>query len=163
MKQRIAAFGIAGVIVALDQATKASVRAHIAPFDSIGLIPNWLRLVHAENSGAAFSFLADANPLLRGLVLIGISAAVLAFVVSTLWKRQQPTLTAVALALVMGGAFGNLWDRIIRHTVTDFIEVYHGDWSFPAFNAADSAITVGAALLVIELLFARRSHVSKTH
>ena len=124
-------------------------------FDSISVIPGWLRIVHAENPGAAFGVLAEGNPIVRNIVLIGISGAVLVFVFSALWSRNgafRSPSTRYGLALILGGALGNLSDRIIRGTVTDFIEVYHGTWTFPAFNVADSAITVGAVLLLFDLV-----------
>ena len=124
-------------------------------FDAIPVIPGWLRIVHVENPGAAFGFLAEGNPIMRSFVLIGISAGVLVFVVSALWGRKSELRSPAArfgLALILGGAIGNLADRVLRGTVTDFIEVYHNFWSFPAFNVADSAITVGAALLLFDLI-----------
>ncbi len=129
-------------------------------FDATQVIPGWLRIVHTENPGAAFGVLAEGNALVRSIVLIGISTLVLAFVASALWSRKSAftaTATRAGLSLILGGAVGNLFDRISLGTVTDFIEVYHGSWSFPAFNVADSAITVGAALLLIDLLMQKTS------
>jgi signal peptidase II len=99
--------------------------------------------------------LADGNPVIRSVILVGVSVVVLVFVVSTLLKRSSSlgeTLTRVALGFILGGALGNLYGRVVLGTVTDFLEVYHGNWTFPAFNVADSAITVGAVLLLIDLL-----------
>ncbi len=160
---RLLWLAIAITIVAGDRLTKSAVQHHLSPYSSISLIPGWLRFIHAENPGAAFGFFADGNPLLRSLVLIGVSAGVLIYVASLLWIRTQPLLMGIGLSLVLGGACGNLYDRILHQKVTDFIEVYHGNWSFPAFNVADSAITVGAALLLIELLFSGRNSTSETH
>jgi signal peptidase II len=167
-KERWFSFLLATAVVAIDRMTKADIREHLPMYESVSLVPGCLRLVHAENPGAAFSFLADSNPLVRNIVLIGVSGAVLVFVISALLSRTISRFTRVALAMVMGGAIGNLYDRILRHTVTDFIEVYHGGWTFPAFNIADSAITIGAALLILDLLLTRRSpatpkHVSQAH
>jgi signal peptidase II len=161
-------FLLAAAVVLVDRATKLDVRQHLALFESLSLVPGCLRLVHAENPGAAFSFLADSNPILRNIVLIGVSSAVLVFVISALFSHTLTRLSRTGLALVMGGALGNLYDRVVRHTVTDFIEVYHGGWTFPAFNVADSAITIGATLLILDLLLTRRSpappkHVSQAH
>ena len=120
----------------------------------------WLRIIHTENPGAAFGILANGNRWLRGGILIGVSALVLAFVISALWGRRTTFTSAPArfgLALILGGATGNLYDRIVHGTVTDFVEVYHGTWSFPAFNVADSAITVGAILLLFEVMRPRRT------
>lgn len=132
-------------------------------YDSIPVVPEWLRVVHTENPGAAFGILADGNPVLRSAVLIGISSAVLIFVAIALWNQGGSALARCGLSLILGGAAGNLYDRLVHQTVTDFIEVYHGGWSFPAFNVADSAITVGAALLLVDMLRPQRagSHAPK--
>lgn len=160
---RLISFLLAAAVLTADRATKLDIQAHLPQYGSVPVIQGFLRVVHAENPGAAFSFLADSNPLLRNIVLIGISSAVLLFVVSALWSRTLTTLTRIGLGLVLGGACGNLYDRVIRHTVTDFIEVYHGGWSFPAFNVADSAITIGAAMLLLDLLFSRQSPAASKH
>ncbi len=146
---------IAMLIIAADRITKVLVQRSFNSFDMSPLIPGWLRLVHTENPGAAFGVLAGGNPWLRGSILIGVSTLVLLFVASALFNRSGSFGGAVSrfgLSLILGGAIGNLYDRIAHGTVTDFIEVYHGGWSFPAFNVADSAITVGAILLLIDLL-----------
>ena len=157
---------VALAIAIADRITKIEIRDRLTNFDAISIIPGWLRIVHTENAGAAFGVLADGDPILRSIILIGVSAGVLIFVAWALWSRDgvfSTVLTRCGLALVLGGALGNLYDRILRGTVTDFIEVYHGAWSFPAFNVADSAITVGAGLLLIDLLRPRRQvkHVSE--
>lgn len=152
---RILPVFVSALVIAGDRLSKSAVQRSMTLFDSISLIPEWLRIVHYQNPGAAFGVLADGNPVLRKVVLIGISLLVLGFVASALLSRSSGFNTALprlALSLILGGALGNLYDRIAHGTVTDFIEVYHGGWSFPAFNVADSAITVGAALLLFELL-----------
>ena len=146
---------IALAIVLADRLSKLWIEHRIGDFDSISVIPGLFRIVHTENPGAAFGFLADGNVLLRVIVLIGVSVIVLLFVASALWSRRTSftaPLSRFGLALILGGAIGNLWDRIIRGTVTDFIEIYQGSWTFPAFNVADSAITIGAVLLLIDIL-----------
>lgn len=153
--RRVAAGSAALLIVILDRISKLLVLHSMHPFDSILIIPGWLRIIHTENPGAAFGVLAEGNPILRNIVLIGISGAVLVFVASALWSRNgafRSAATRYGLALILGGAIGNLFDRIFRGTVTDFIEVYRGAWSFPAFNVADSAITIGAVLLFFDLI-----------
>jgi signal peptidase II len=148
-------FLVAAAVLVFDHATKIYIRAHLNDLDSISVVPSWIRIIHTENPGAAFGMLADGSPLIRGAVLIGISLLVLLFVLQMLLKRPGTidTLTRLALGFILGGAAGNLYDRITRGTVTDFLEVYNGTWSFPAFNVADSAITVGSVLLVIELFW----------
>ncbi len=146
---------IALLVLVADRLTKVLIQRSFNPFDMISLIPGWLRLVHTENPGAAFGVLADGNPWLRGGILIGVSTLVLLFVASALFNRSgsfRGRASRLGLSLILGGAIGNLYDRIARGAVTDFIEVYHRGWSFPAFNVADSAITVGACLLLIDVL-----------
>ena len=161
---RITAAGLALLIVLADRVTKLLILHSMRSYETISVIPGWLRIVHAENPGAAFGVLAEGNPILRSIVLIGISGAVLVFVASALWTRNgafRSTGTRFGLAFILGGAFGNLYDRIFRGTVTDFIEVYHGAWSFPAFNVADSAITIGAVLLLFDLLKPRSKSIKE--
>jgi signal peptidase II len=146
---------IAFSIVLLDRITKIQIRHSLGDYDAIPVIHGWLRIVHTENPGAAFGVLADGNPLLRSIILIGVSTGVLLFVAWALWTHSASfsnLLTRVGLSMILGGALGNLYDRAVHGTVTDFIELYRGGWSFPAFNVADSAITVGACLLLIDLL-----------
>src|SRR5947209_12822799 len=156
---RIFALIIALIIVAADHVTKVMIQHSMNSFDSVPVIPGLLRLVHTENPGAAFGILAEGNPMLRSIVLIGISSVVLCFILSALWSRNDNYAalpTRFGLGLILGGAVGNLYDRIAHGTVTDFIEVFHGSWSFPAFNVADSAISIGAALILLEMLWSSR-------
>lgn len=159
ISKRYVPFGLALLVGLIDRATKIAARDSFSAYIGIPVIPGFLRLVHTENPGAAFSFLSEGNPILRGFVLIGVSAVVLFFVARALWTNKPgfaTPLVRVGLALVLGGAAGNLYDRVLRGTVTDFIEVYHGSWSFPVFNIADSAITVGATLLLFDMLILHR-------
>ena len=154
LKKRLSPFTLSLLIVLADRWTKIGIKRSVSSLDSLTVIPGWLRIIHTENPGAAFGILAEGNAWLRSSVLIGVSTLVLLFVGSALWRTSSTftgVLSRVALSLILGGAMGNLYDRVAHGTVTDFIEVYHGAWSFPAFNVADSAITVGATLLLIEL------------
>lgn len=156
---RVLALIVAVIIAAADHLTKVMVQHSMNSFDIIPVIPGLLRLVHTENPGAAFGVLSEGNPVLRSIVLIGVSSVVLLFVLSALLSRNSSYTalpTRFGLGLILGGALGNLYDRIVHGTVTDFIEVYYGSWSFPAFNVADSAITIGAALLLLEMLWSGR-------
>jgi signal peptidase II len=158
MLNRLAPFLLSLAIIVADRWSKIGIQRSMTPLDSYTIVPGWLRIIHTENPGAAFGILADGNRWLRSGILIGVSALVLIFVVSALWGRRTTftsPLGRVALGLILGGAAGNLFDRVVSGMVTDFIEVYHGSWSFPAFNVADSAITVGATLLLFELMHAR--------
>ncbi|MBV8070795.1 MAG: signal peptidase II [Acidobacteriaceae bacterium] len=152
---------IAAVVAIADRLTKIAIQHRMSPLDALPVIPGWLRIIHTENPGAAFGMLADGNPWLRSGILVGVSGLVLVFVAFGLWSGKSSftsALTRFALALILGGALGNLYDRIVHGTVTDFIEVYRGGWSFPAFNVADSAITVGAILLMFDLALPGRKH-----
>ncbi len=152
---RIAPLFVSLLVIGGDRMTKLIIQQTVTGFDSISVMPGWLRIVHTENPGAAFGMLAEGSPFLRGIILIGISTLVLVFVASALLGRNSSfsaPLTRLSLSLILGGAFGNLYDRVVHGTVTDFIEVYHGTWSFPAFNVADSSITIGAILLLLDLL-----------
>ena len=148
---------VAAVIVVLDQATKRLVAGHLALGDSVELLPV-LNLVRAHNSGAAFSFLAGESGWQRWL-FVAIAVAASAFIVHLLRRhgRGQP-LFSFALAAILGGAIGNVLDRLVLGHVIDFVDVHWAGSHFPSFNLADSAITVGAVCLVLdELLRWRRS------
>lgn len=157
MRHRLFPFLIAAVVVVLDRLTKGIIKAHITAFDSITVIPGLLNIVHTENPGIAFGMLSNATGAWRDILLIGFSAAVLIAISLMLLRpmRLHDSLLRAALALILGGAFGNLYDRIINGTVTDFVEVHAGQHYFPAFNVADSAITVGACLLLLDMWWAK--------
>lgn len=148
------------LVVIADRLSKLYIRASFAPWDVAVIIPRIFNLVHAENPGAAFSMLAEAPPLVRAVLLVGVSFVVMAIVGVMLWRlpANAGALLSTSLALVFGGALGNLWDRVFRGSVTDFLQVFIGGYEFPAFNVADSAITIGATLLVVDLLFHRKAH-----
>lgn len=148
---------VAALVVAADLITKAVVEATIPLHRTIPVIDGALSLVHVRNTGAAFGLLAGAPAALRLpfflLVSLGAIAVVVAFV-RRLDDRQWG-LTA-ALALVLGGAIGNLVDRVRYGEVVDFVLVYWRDWHWPAFNVADSAISIGVAVLVWSMTFGQR-------
>lgn len=144
------------LVIALDQLTKQIALAELQAYVPHPVIPGFLNWTLAFNPGAAFSFLAGADGWQRWLftaLAIGVSA-VLAF-----WLARTPRAdwrNATPLALIIGGALGNLIDRLRLGHVTDFIQVYYQDWAWPAFNIADSAISVGAVMLVVFGLFGGR-------
>ena len=155
-KSKIALVGLVPGIFALDWITKRWIEKNVSFWDTHAVIPGLLSIVHAQNRGAAFSILADAPDVVRAVVLIGMSGVVTLIVAwmfrAALLKPETHTAAGrLALALVLGGALGNLYDRILRGSVTDFVLFYWRDWQFPAFNVADSAISVGAVLLLIDL------------
>jgi signal peptidase II len=160
MNLRLRSAIIAFTVVILDRLSKAYICRSYAPWDVTVVIPKVFNIVHAENPGAAFSMLAEAPKLVRGALLVGVSIVVMTGVGVMLWRLPRNTswLMPTSLALVFGGAFGNLWDRVLRGSVTDFLQVFIGSYEFPSFNVADSAITIGAALLVIDLLKTRQTH-----
>ena len=148
-------------ILALDQLTKQMVRTSITLYDSIEVIPGWLNLVHVRNTGAAFGFLNSASLANKQLLMTGIAVVALAAILA--YARQvgpRETLTRAGLALILGGAAGNLIDRASVGYVVDFVDVYWRTHHFWAFNVADSTITVGAVLLILDMLVVTRADVS---
>ncbi|HLY91789.1 MAG TPA: signal peptidase II [Candidatus Angelobacter sp.] len=137
----------------LDRFTKWLVIHNIVLDDNVQVIPGLFRLTHLENPGAAFSLFADSPSAFRTGLLIAVSAAALAVIGFLLWSRRGLfNSTTVALTFIMGGALGNLWDRLADGKVTDFLDFYIGIHHWPPFNLADSAIVVGALLLVFRML-----------
>lgn len=143
----------AAIVVLADQATKAAVIRWVPLYGDVP-INDFINLTHQQNTGAAFSFLAGAGGWQRWFFVV-LATVVSAALVVWLWRIRAGSLLALSagLTLVLGGAVGNLVDRIRLGYVTDFIQVWFGSWAFPSFNVADSAITVGAALLIIDSLF----------
>ena len=144
---------IATVIAIADQLTKWAIIEWIPLYDKVPL-NSFINLTHQKNSGAAFSFLADAGGWQRWF-FVALSSVVSVVIAVWLWRirRDGQTLLSSGLALVLGGAIGNLIDRILLGHVTDFIQVWFGSWAFPSFNVADAGISVGATLLIIDALF----------
>jgi len=153
MFDRVIPFAVSAAILVLDQITKSLIKAHVSAWQTLTVIPGLFNIVHAENPGMAFSLLADASGLWRNVLLIGLAVCVTGFVAVLLVRggHTQHWLVRLGLALVLGGALGNLYDRALHGTVTDFVEIYAGTHFFPAFNVADSAISVGAALLILDI------------
>jgi len=143
-------------VIAVDQWTKYWVDGCMALYQSIDLVP-FFRLTYLRNQGAAFSLLAGAGGWQRwffiGLALV--ASALICYWLARLDRHQRRE--AAAWALVLGGALGNLIDRIVHGYVIDFLDVYYGQWHWPAFNVADSAITVGVAMLLIDAVQSHRS------
>ena len=144
-------------VILLDQVTKAMAVATLPLYGSRPLIPGVVDLVHVQNRGVAFGLLNDFTHPLRSLVTIALALAALVGI-AYYARHLQPgeRMARVGLSLILGGAIGNLLDRVRQGFVTDFIDVYWGTWHFWAFNAADAAISVGAALIFLELLIPGR-------
>ena len=149
-------FLIAFCVVVLDRVAKLAVERRIPLHDGIQIIPGFFRLTHLENRGAAFGLFADSPSPWKLALLVTFSVLALVVVSRLLWKSSSSlTTTGVGLSLILGGAIGNLWDRLTAGHVTDFLLFYIGQYQWPAFNVADSAIVVGAGLLVYEILFVK--------
>jgi signal peptidase II len=147
-------FFLALLVVLVDRWTKRLVAARIGLYSHVQVIPGFFRITHTENTGAAFSLFADSPAHWKIGLLIAFSVVAMIIVSVLLWKQTSPlTLAGIALSLILGGAAGNLWDRVVSGRVVDFLLLYYKTYQWPVFNLADSAIVVGALLLVIEILF----------
>src|SRR4051812_44835386 len=156
-------FMIATLVLVLDRVTKLMVARNILLHDSVLVLPGFFRLTHVQNRGAAFGLLSESPSQWTVGMLILFSVAALIVVSMLLWRNSHTmTTTGVGLALILGGALGNLWDRVAEGRVVDFLDFYVGSYHWPAFNIADSAIVVGALMLVAEILFAKTPAEEKT-
>ena len=149
---------LAVVIVVIDQITKYYIVQHFALHETLYVTP-FFNVVHVRNTGAAFSMLADAGGWQR-IFFIGVAVVASVWVVWLLRRHPQQKLFCLALALILGGAIGNLIDRLWLGSVVDFVQVHYAGWYFPAFNVADSAITIGAGLLIWDGLRPQRDVVA---
>jgi len=149
--------GIAAIVILADQVTKSLIVASFALGDSHTLT-SFFNIVRAHNTGAAFNFLAGASGWQRWF-FVGLGAVATVFIVWMLRRHGDQRLFGWALSLILGGALGNVIDRLWHGYVVDFLQLHYAGWYFPSFNVADSAITLGAALLILdELLRVKRSH-----
>ena len=144
---------VALLVIAADQATKWAIVEWVQLYGKVPL-NSFMNLTHQQNTGAAFSFLAGAGGWQRWFFVV-LATGVSGVIVVWLWQSRKhgPVVLMAGLGLVLGGAVGNLIDRARLGYVTDFIQVWFGNWAFPSFNVADAAISVGAALLIIDALF----------
>jgi signal peptidase II len=153
---------IAGV-VGFDQLTKEIVRRTLDLYDHVPVIPGFLDLTHVQNTGAAFGLLNAADFPYKPLLRIGIAAiALIAIAAYATQLGFHERLARFGLALILGGAFGNLIDRALAGHVVDFVDVYWGTSHFWAFNVADAAITVGAVLVLLDMIGLGRQHASRS-
>jgi signal peptidase II len=154
---------IVAAVVLLDRITKLLIIRQLPVADEVSIIPGFFQLSHWENTGAAFSMFADAASPWRTLGLIAFSVLACVVVSYLLWHHWAALdVTSVSLCLILGGALGNLWDRLSKGTVTDFLDFYIGRNHWPPFNVADSAIVIGALLLIATILFPRKRQASST-
>jgi signal peptidase II len=152
---------VVAAVVAVDQLAKEIVRRTLALHESVTVIPGFLDFTHVQNTGAAFGLLNAADFPYKPLVMIGIAS--IALVAIAAYASQlgfHERLARLGLALILGGAFGNLIDRATVGHVVDFVDVYWGTSHFWAFNVADAAITIGAALVLLEMIGLGRQHAS---
>lgn len=161
MPGRLWPFLITLCIVAIDRASKHGIERHVSDWEVLPVIPGFFQIVHTRNTGIAFGLFAGEQGGDGSRLLLVVTSLVMLFIAWMLWHALRPgsqehwTLKA-ALSLVLGGALGNLHDRIVFGSVTDFFDFFWGPHHFPVFNVADSAITAGACLLILNLWFAQR-------
>ena len=148
---------LAAAVVLLDQASKYWALASLQPYRSLELLPVF-NLTLVFNRGAAFSFLSDAGGWQRWFFVVLSSVVSLVLVAWLARLKNGERFTAIAVSLVLGGAIGNLVDRLQHGHVVDFLDFHWQQWHFPAFNVADSAITIGVLLLILEMLVQNRSN-----
>jgi signal peptidase II len=147
----------AAVVIALDQITKAAVTSRFLLHESYGVIDGFFNIVYVMNPGAAFGFLAGASATFRYVFFIGITVVAILLIIYYLVKSKPGSiLIVISLTLIFAGAVGNLIDRIRYGAVVDFLDVFVGTWHWPAFNIADSAISVGAILMIGEIILNRK-------
>ena len=145
--------GIAAAVVLLDQLTKLWIMATFALHEQLNIIPGFFNLIHVTNTGAAFGFLAGSKTLLRQVFFVGVAVMALVIMVFVYGHlKKQGKLFVYALGLIAGGAVGNLIDRLRFGSVIDFLDFYIGSYHWPAFNVADSAITIGVGLFLLGTL-----------
>ena len=144
---------LAFAVVALDRWSKLAVVRDVPLYVIRQVVPGFFSITHTENPGAAFSMFADSPAPWKAHALVAFSICALAVVSYLLWQQTRAfSQTAVALSLIMGGALGNVWDRIAHGRVVDFLLFYVGHHEWPVFNLADSCIVIGAGLLVLNVL-----------
>ena len=156
IRRYIAWISVSILIIAADQATKWAIIEWVPLYGKVP-INFFVNVTHQQNQGAAFSFLADQSGWQRWFFVV-LATAVSGVMIAWLWRIRQegPIVLMAGLSFVLGGAIGNLIDRAMMGYVTDFIQVWFGSWAFPSFNVADSAITVGAVLLIIDAFLSAR-------
>jgi signal peptidase II len=155
--RRLYAFLTAVGVLAADRWTKWLVENHFGPWDTRTVIPGFFNLVRSENPGVAFGILAENVSQQRTFMLVAMSIIAILILTTMLWKiDRQDGLTATGLSLIFGGAIGNVYDRIRSGAVTDFLDFYAGSHHWYTFNLADSAICIGAGLLILSMLLSAR-------
>lgn len=163
MKKNLMVFILgAAVIIALDQITKAAIVENFSLHETHSVIDGLFNIVYVMNPGAAFGFLANASELFRRIFFTGITVTVILLIIYYIVKSKlQNTLYVISLTLIFSGAVGNLIDRIRYGAVVDFLDVYIGTAHWPAFNVADSSISMGAVIMIYGMIVQRKKEKSK--
>src|ERR1019366_8564992 len=157
MRNRLKAYGAAASVIALDRLTKWIVETRVSLADTHIVIPGFFDIVRTQNSGVAFGLFNESSFEWRTTLLVLVSVAAVVVVSAIIWRaRQLDPLSLWGFALVLGGAAGNLYDRILSGRVTDFLDFYIRDYHWPAFNVADSALVVGCGLLLVGMVRPQR-------
>jgi signal peptidase II len=152
-------FVIAVIVLLLDRLAKWAVASNIALRGNVVVIPGFFQLTHVQNTGAAFGLFADSPAQWKIGALVSVSILALVVVSALLWKNSHSlSTTTIGLSLILGGAMGNLWDRMMSGRVVDFLDFYVGSYHWPAFNVADTAIVIGAVLLISEIFFTKSAN-----
>ena len=155
MKAKLPYLVVSALVLALDQWSKLLVKKHLALYEVYPVIPELLNMTHVKNTGVAFGMLAAHGDRFGTFLLIGLGLVALTFVgLYFHWTPASDRMLLCALALVVGGAIGNLIDRVQQGSVTDFIDFYYGTYHWHTFNVADSAISVGIGLMLLSSLLA---------
>jgi signal peptidase II len=156
MRRRILAFLIAVAVFGLDRWTKSMVESNFTAADTRAVIPGFFNIVRSQNPGIAFSIFADNTSQSHTAILIGLSIAAIVLLAGMLWRIERlDTPSAFGLALIFGGAMGNVFDRLRVGSVTDFLDFYAGSYHWYTFNVADASICTGAGLLLLSMLRTR--------
>lgn len=152
-------FIVAALVVLLDQTTKIYINSSIPIYGSLPVIEGLFNITHVRNTGAAFGLLAGAAPVFRCGFLIAVTVAAIFLIIFYLWKRRtEGIFFNFSLSLILGGAVGNLIDRVRLGEVIDFLDFYIGSYHWPAFNVADFAISIGTILLIFSILKGKRGN-----
>lgn len=161
--RRIVAFLLALGVFALDRWSKWMIDSHFTAYDTKTVIPGFFNLVRSQNPGVAFGMFAEVTARARTPILIAVSAIAVILLAGMLWRIERlDTASATGLALIFGGAMGNVFDRVTAGSVTDFLDFYAGTYHWYTFNVADASICTGAGLLILSMIFSQHQSTS-TH
>lgn len=158
-RRRIVAFLLASGVFALDRWSKWMIDTHFGAYDTKTVIPGFFNLIRSQNPGVAFGIFADTASQSRTPILVALSAVAVILLAAMLWRIDRlDTPSAAGLALIFGGAMGNVFDRVRTGSVTDFLDFYAGSYHWYTFNVADASICTGAGLLILSMILSQRHH-----